>query len=73
MKRREFITLLGSATVTWPLAARAQQPISVIGWLSGISAQVGQPSLKAFREALSGQGYVEGPWRPHGRAASARV
>ena len=58
MRRREFITLLGSVTA-WPLAARAQQPsMPMIGFLDG---QTFDPHLMtAFREALKGAGYIDG-------------
>jgi putative ABC transport system substrate-binding protein len=60
MRRRNFITGLVSTTAAWPLAARAQQPMPVIGWLFGVSAETGQPQLAAFRKALADTGYVEG-------------
>jgi putative ABC transport system substrate-binding protein len=63
MKRREFITLIGSATAL-PLAARAQQagPVRRIGILMGgaESDQEGQSSVAAFREELRKLGWMEG-------------
>jgi putative ABC transport system substrate-binding protein len=59
--RRQFISALGGAALTWPFAARAQQPaLPVVGWLFGVSSDAGKPTLAAFRKALADAGYVEG-------------
>jgi len=55
MKRRQFIGLVGSFAVTWPLAARAQQPKPVqrIGVLMAFADPTTQSYLTAFRDALT--------------------
>ena len=60
MKRREVMTLIGSAAA-WPAATIAQQAaISVIGFLSGRSPNESQSVVKAFRDGLREGGFVEG-------------
>jgi hypothetical protein len=59
MRRRRFIGLVGAAA-TWPLAARAQQPIPVVGYLSGIAASDRPHHTEAFRQGLNEIGYAEG-------------
>jgi putative ABC transport system substrate-binding protein len=60
MRRREFITLLGSAAA-WPLAARAQQPaLPVIGYIGSSSAEVNVKRVSAFRKGLGDTGFVDG-------------
>ena len=59
--RREFITLLGGAAVTWPIAARAQQPaVPVIGYLSPTSFTMLSERLRGLHQGLKEAGYVVG-------------
>jgi putative tryptophan/tyrosine transport system substrate-binding protein len=60
MRRREFITLLGGAAAAWPFAARAQQPVPVIGFLSSGQPQVFSHMIDAFRQGLNEIGFVVG-------------
>src|SRR4249919_3504352 len=61
IRRREFITLLGGAACTWPLAARAQQPVvPVIGFLSSLSQNDLGLVIPGFLQGLNGAGFIEG-------------
>jgi putative tryptophan/tyrosine transport system substrate-binding protein len=61
MRRRDFIKVLASPAITWPLAVHAQQPaMPLIGFLSGRSADASVRVTAAFHKGLNETGYVEG-------------
>jgi putative ABC transport system substrate-binding protein len=62
MRRREVITLIGSAALTLPLATYAQSPPKIprVGWIVGSPLQTVKHVYDAFRQGLRDLGYVEG-------------
>jgi putative ABC transport system substrate-binding protein len=62
MRRREFITLFGSAVAAWPLAARSEQPkVPAVGFLGPGYASATPPQFTAaFVEGIAAAGFAEG-------------
>jgi ABC-type uncharacterized transport system substrate-binding protein len=61
MKRRNFVTLLGGAALTWPLSARGQQPaVPTIGFLAAASFHEHAPYATSFSRGLAETGFVDG-------------
>jgi putative tryptophan/tyrosine transport system substrate-binding protein len=60
MHRREFITLLGGAAVSWPLGTRAQQVKPVIAFFNSGKSSSQKNNVAAFRQGLKEAGFAEG-------------
>lgn len=59
MKRCVFLTII-CATVFWPLAAFAQEPLPVVGFLNNATPEAYAPFVAAFKKGLGQAGYIEG-------------
>jgi putative tryptophan/tyrosine transport system substrate-binding protein len=60
IERRKFLATLGAAAAAWPLTARAQQAVPVVGVLSAEWPNLFSDRLRAFHDGLRETGYVEG-------------
>ncbi|MCX7310156.1 MAG: ABC transporter substrate-binding protein [Alphaproteobacteria bacterium] len=60
MRRREFITLLGGTAAVWPVVARGQQAMPVVGFIHPTSSATFAYRFEAFKAGLRDFGYVEG-------------
>jgi putative ABC transport system substrate-binding protein len=59
MRRREFLSLVGGTLAVWPVTARAQQSIPIVGFLNSGSAQIQKLASDAYRHGLEETGFVE--------------
>jgi putative tryptophan/tyrosine transport system substrate-binding protein len=59
MRRRKFIALVSSAAVAWPLAARAQQALPVIGVINSGTSAANAKNVTVLRQALKEAGFVD--------------
>jgi putative ABC transport system substrate-binding protein len=60
MRRRDFVKVVTVSAITWPLAARAQQAVPVVGFLSNATPESYAPFVAAFRRGLGQAGFAEG-------------
>src|SRR5215203_5580713 len=60
MRRREFLVVLGGAAAPWPIAARAQKGVPVVGYVRSTTAAGVAHIETALRQGLKEAGFVEG-------------